>query len=57
MTVFLTCWVAVYTGLAHTTIIDHESSFNSFEFRRNAKEVGVTLQFSSIESNNAIGQK
>ena len=53
---FLDCWVTVYTGFPEIIRLDRESSFVSDKFRNNAKDNGVDLQFSGIESHNAIGQ-
>lgn len=52
---FVDCWVSVYTGFPEIVRLDRQSGFTSDNFRNYAKDVGVTLQFSGIESHNAIG--
>ena len=53
---FIDCWTSVHVGFPEIIRLDRESSFTSDQFRKNAKTVGVDLQFSGIESHNAIGQ-
>lgn len=47
---------SVYTGFRDTIILDREPSFKSEEFRENAKNMGVHLQFSCIEDHRSIGK-
>jgi len=52
---FIDCWASVYTGFPEIVRLDRQSGFTADEFRNYAKNVGVNLQFSGIESHNAIG--
>lgn len=35
--------------------VDHETAFDSDEFRKTTAETGIVLQFSGIESHNSLG--
>lgn len=53
---FITCWGSVFSGFLKVFLLDRETSFTYEKIRNNAKDLGITLQFSGIESHNAIGQ-
>ena len=52
---FIECWASVYTGFPENIRLDRQSGFTADEFRNYAKNVGINLQFSGIESHNALG--
>lgn len=56
---FLRCWATIFVGYARKIRVDHETAFDSDEFRKTAMKAGFILQFSGIESHNslAVGKK
>lgn len=53
---FITCWASFYTCFMNIIGLDRESSFPFVKYLNNDKDLSITLQFSGIESHNAIGQ-
>lgn len=53
---FTECWSTVYLGLPNVLRVDQEASFNSAKFMTLAEAHGITLQFSGVESHNALGK-
>lgn len=52
---FTRCWDTIFVGYPSTIRLDHETDFDSEEFRTTETETGIVLQFSGIESNNSLG--
>lgn len=53
---FLRVLVTIFICFPNTMHLDHETSFNSEVFRNNSAEVGMSLQFSGIESSTTLSE-
>lgn len=53
---FIGCWTTFRTCFPYIIRLDRETTFVSEKFLNNAKDTSIDLQFSGIESHNAIWQ-
>lgn len=52
---FILCWATAYIGYPDKMRLDQDSVFTSEQFRTLAVSAGIELQYSGVESHNALG--
>lgn len=52
---FIECWCAIYTGYPTKMRLDQGSNFKSTKWRDYCDSVGISIQYSGVESHNSIG--
>lgn len=52
---FVVCWASMYPGYPDRFKVDQDSVFTSKEWRQLSADAGVEIEFSGVESHNALG--